>query len=141
MGEEIEISFALKEDRAKVVLKVLNTVGQNTNNATIRKVMKYLHQNIKKDIWADNYIELLLIAKLTKESGVVGIHKNSSLKNYIGFSHHAMVHLLPKWCNAILKKVAIEGDLGKPSKKITSQQTVKAKKVLDLIKLIINELP
>ena len=139
--EEITINFSLKKEKAKVVLKGLNTVGQNTNNASIRQVMKYLHQNIKKDIWADNYIELLLIAKLTKETGVLGIHKNSSLKGYIRLSNHAMVHLLPRWCNSILKKVAIEGKLGKPSKKIKPEETVKAKKVSDLIKLITNALP
>ena len=140
MGK-IEISFTLKEEKAKVVLKVLSTVGQNTNNTTIQQVMKYLHQNIKKDIWADNYIELLLTAKLTKETGVLGIHKNSSLKNYVRLSHHAMVYVLPRWCNAILKKVAIEGQLGKPPKSIKPQETVKAKKVSDLIKLITNALP
>lgn len=138
---EIEISFKLEEEKAKVFLKVLSNVGQNTTNTTVRQVMKHLHQNIKKDVWAEDYTESLLIAKLTKETGVIGIHKNSSLKNYIRLSNHAMIHYVPNWCNMVLKKVAVAGNLGKPPKKITPQQTVKTKKVSDLIKLIINALP
>jgi len=56
-------------------------------------------------------------------------------------SNHAMIHYVPNWCNTILKKLVSQGKLGKITKKITPEQTVKAKKVSDLIKIIINALP
>nr|WP_286942916.1 hypothetical protein [Allomuricauda sp.] len=138
----VTINFNLTQEQAETVMEVLSTISQSTNNKKVRAVTKHLLQNVKKDVWSKHYTTKLMIDLLTKKTGKIGIHENSSLKNYLQLNAHTMTYFVPKWCNTVLIKTSKDGNLGQPKNLITSKiiAAKKPTKVKDLVKIVINEL-
>lgn len=134
----VNINFSVTEEEAKGFMKVLSTIHQNTTNNNIKKTLRQLYHNIKIDYWISTKTELMVLKMLGELTGKTGIKTTTSLKQGLQLTNYAIAHRIPPKCNGILVKISNLAKIPRPEKGIKSSDTVKAKKVSDLIKLIEN---
>lgn len=134
----VNINFSVSEEEARKFMEVLGIIHQNTTNANIKKVLGQLHYNIKIDYWISTQAELMVLKMLRELTGKHGIKTTTSLKHGLQLTNFAIAHKLPPKCNGILVRISNLAKIPRPEKGIKSQDTLKAKKVSDLIKLIEN---
>ena len=134
----INISFSVTEEEAKNFMKVVSTIHQNTTNPNFKKVLRQLHNNIKIDYWISTQVELMVIHMLRSMTGKTGIKTTTTLKRGLQLTNHAIAYGLPPKCNGILLKISNLAKIPVPENGISRSDTVKAKRVSDIIKLIEN---